>query len=282
MDVLRNIELVRRQVGIQKIKGARIGFVPTMGFLHEGHLSLIRAAKKESDYVVLSIFLNPLQFGEDEDLESYPCDLGADLQKADAAGVDLVFIPAARMIYPDGYATFVEVTGLTEGLCGAFRKGHFRGVTTVVTKLLNIVLPDFLYLGQKDAQQARVICKMISDLNIDTTVKVRPTVRESDGLAMSSRNSYLSPAEREAATVLYRSIQKGVALIKKGVRSPAEIKKVIGENISKEPLAKVEYVACVDWETLKNVDRLKGEIILAAAVIIGEVRLIDNIVVEVC
>lgn len=276
-DPKKFVETIRRL----KQGGAGIGFVPTMGFLHRGHLSLLEAARRENSCVVLSIFINPLQFGAGEDLATYPVDIDNDLAKARAAGCDLVFIPGPELLYPAGFSTYVEVRGFSEKLCGASRPGHFCGVTTVVNKLFNLVRPAKAYFGQKDAQQALIIKKMATDLNMDLEIVICPTVREEDGLAMSSRNSYLSPAERKAATVLYRSLKKGESSIIEGERDAAAVAAAISDTIEQEPLARIDYVAVVDANDLRYLSSLSGTVLLAVAVVIGRARLIDNMLVNI-
>ncbi len=281
MQTIREIATLRQIIKDARHRGQTVGFVPTMGFLHEGHLSLLRRARAENDLVVLSIFVNPLQFGINEDYNEYPRDLERDSALAEEAGCDLIFYPAVKEMYPRGYATFVDVERLTSGLCGASRPGHFRGVTTVVTKLFNIVTPDRTYFGQKDAQQALVIRRMAADLNMDLEVIVMPTVREHDGLAMSSRNVYLSPEQRKAAPILYQSLLQAKESIKKGERSAAAVRNQIIQNISAEPLASIDYVSVTDTTELQEIDRIQNQALIALAVRFGQTRLIDNILVEV-
>ncbi len=281
MEIIREISKIRRVIKKAHRLGQTVGFVPTMGFLHEGHLSLLRRARQENNFVVLSIFVNPIQFGVGEDFEEYPRDLDKDAKHCEECGCDLIFYPTAKDMYPQGYATFVDVERLTESLCGASRPGHFRGVTTVVTKLFNIVTPDRTYFGQKDAQQALVIQRMASDLNMNLDVIVMPTVREKDELAMSSRNAYLAPEERAAAPVLFRSLKKAAAQIDSGERDAARIMEGIKSTVESEPLAKIEYISIVDCADLKEVKTVQGKVLIALAVRFGKTRLIDNIIVEV-
>ncbi len=281
MEIIREIDKVRRVIKKARRLGQTVGFVPTMGFLHEGHLSLLRRARQENDFVVLSIFVNPIQFGVGEDFEEYPRDLETDAKHCEECGCDLIFYPTAKDMYPQGYATFIDVERLTESLCGASRPGHFRGVTTVVTKLFNIVTPDRTYFGQKDAQQALVIQRMAVDLNMDLDVIVMPTVREKDELAMSSRNAYLTTEERAAAPVLFRSLKKAAAQIDNGERDAAGIIDNIKKTIESEPLAKIEYISIVDCADLKEMKTVQGKVLIALAVRFGKTRLIDNIIVEV-
>lgn len=262
-------------------EGKRIGFVPTMGYLHEGHLTLMRRAREENDIVVASIFVNPLQFGVGEDYEEYPRDLDRDAPLAEGAGVDYLFVPSVKEMYPRGYQTFVEVTEVTRGLCGASRPGHFRGVTTVVLKLFNLVKPDRAYFGWKDAQQVQVIRRMVTDLNLDIEIIPVPIVREADGLALSSRNVYLSPPEREAALVLSRSLERARDRVAAGERRPEAIKAEVRAMIEAEPLARIDYVELVDLPDLNPMEELRGQALLALAVRIGKTRLIDNTILEV-
>ena len=255
-----------------------VGFVPTMGYLHEGHVSLARRAREECDHVAVSIFVNPTQFGPSEDLSKYPRDLESDLRLLEAAGVDLVWTPTTEIMYPPGFATWVEVEGLTKPLEGASRPGHFRGVTTVVSKLFNAVQPTKAYFGQKDAQQAAVIRKMARDLDFPIEIVVCPTVREADGLAMSSRNSYLSPEERQAATVLFRSLSAARSAYERGERSAESLRGIMAEVIASEPLAKMQYVSVADYDTLEELETVTGKTLLSMAVFMGKTRLIDNFV----
>ncbi|MDP8230888.1 MAG: pantoate--beta-alanine ligase [Candidatus Gorgyraea atricola] len=263
-----------------KGKKGTIGLVPTMGFLHGGHLSLIRRARKDTDRVVVSIFVNPTQFGPKEDLKKYPRDLNRDLRLCRKEGVDIVFIPTARTIYANGFSTYVNVGNIAGTLCGASRPGHFKGVATVVAKLFNIVQPDIAYFGQKDAQQAIVIKKMVEDLNIPIKIKVMPIVREKDGLAMSSRNLYLSPQERREALSLYKSLKLAKTLYRKGERDSRNIIKMIQKEILKESNAKIDYVSIVDTKNLKPLDRISNKALVAVAAKIGKTRLIDNAILN--
>jgi len=281
LNIAKTIKEVRDIIKKEKSKGKTIGFVPTMGYLHEGHLSLVRRAKEETDFVVVSIFVNPLQFGPKEDFKEYPRDLERDIKLLEEVKADLLFAPEVEEMYPPGYKTYVEVTEITDVLCGASRPGHFKGVTTVVAKLFNIVKPDKAFFGQKDAQQVAVIKKMVKDLNMDLEIVPVPTVREEDGLAMSSRNVYLNTEERKAAPILYKSLQRAKELIEKGEKNSTTILKEMEEMISKEPLAKIDYIEIVDGETLKRKDKVEGNILIALAVKIGRTRLIDNIQMEV-
>lgn len=261
-------------------EGLTVGFVPTMGYLHEGHKSLIDAARKENDRVVVSIFVNPMQFGPTEDLESYPRDLKKDAALCEAAGVDIIFHPEPEEMYADGFCSYVDMNGLTTELCGKSRPIHFRGVQTVVLKLFHIVTPDRAYFGQKDAQQLAVIRRMVKDLNVDTRIIGCPIIREDDGLAKSSRNTYLNAEERQAALVLNRSLKAGKALVDAGETRACVIKSAITAEIEKEPLARIDYVDVVDFDTITPVEKLEGSILVAIAVYIGKTRLIDNFIVE--
>ncbi|MGQ9704886.1 MAG: pantoate--beta-alanine ligase [Actinomycetota bacterium] len=261
--------------------GESVGLVPTMGYFHPGHVSLMRAARAENDFVVVSLFVNPTQFGPQEDFRDYPRDLERDVEIATEAGVDCIFHPRVEDMYPQPYLTFVEVEGLTEGLCGAYRPGHFRGVTTVVTKLFHIIPAHRAYFGLKDAQQVRVIQKIVEDLNFDIEIVVCPTVREEDGLAMSSRNVYLQPEERRAATVLYRSLRQAEEMVQRGERDAQKVLSAIREMLDSEPLVEPEYVEAVDWEGLRPVNRLEGKVLIALAARVGKARLIDNVLLQV-
>jgi pantoate--beta-alanine ligase len=256
------------------------GFIPTMGFLHEGHISLVNLAKKDCTAVVVSIFVNPSQFGPNEDLAAYPRDLPGDLSKLEAAGVDLVWLPTPEVIYPPGYSTWVDVEGVSEPLEGAARPGHFRGVATVVAKLFNAVQPHKAYFGQKDAQQVAVIKQMTRDLNFPIDIIVGPTLREADGLAKSSRNTYLRPAERQAATVLFRALQDGKQAYLAGERDAEDLRGIMLATLRAEPLAQVIYVSCAHPRTLRELSRVEHGGLLSMAVRVGKTRLIDNILLE--
>ncbi len=266
-------------------KRASIGFVPTMGFLHEGHLSLVRRAKKENDTVIVSIFVNPAQFGPDEDLERYPRNFEKDISLLKSEGVELVFHPKASDMYPEGYATFIDVEQVTNRLCGLSRPSHFKGVATIVAKLFNIVGQCRSYFGQKDYQQTVVVKKMVRDLHLDVEVVVCPTVREADGLAISSRNSYLQPDERTAATVLIKALRAGEAealrLRPCGKVEAAKVTDAMQSVLENELMAEVEYVEAADPDTLERLKQLNGKAILALAVRIGRTRLIDNLIMEI-
>lgn len=255
-----------------------LGLVPTMGYLHEGHLSLARRAREECRSVAVSIFVNPTQFGPGEDLSTYPRDLERDLHLLEAAQVDLVWTPTPEIMYPRGFQTWVEVTDVSRPLEGAQRPGHFRGVATVVSKLFHAVQPARAYFGQKDAQQAAVIQQMTRDLNFPVEIVVCPTVREPDGLALSSRNTYLTPEQRRAAPVLYRALLAARAAYEKGERQAEALRRAATEVLSSEPLAQVQYVSCADPETLQELDQLGSRALLSLAVFFGKTRLIDNLV----
>lgn len=260
-----------------KKEGKTVGFVPTMGYLHEGHLSLVRESKKRTDVTVVSIFVNPTQFGPNEDFKKYPRDLDKDSAYLEKGGVDCLFYPAAAEIYPPSYRTYVEVHGLQDRLCGKFRPGHFRGVSTVVLKLFNIVRPDIAFFGAKDAQQVLIIERMVADLDLDTEVVTCPLVREPDGLALSSRNAYLSSEERKAALVLSISLRWAERAISAGERDAAKVTAGIRAAIEAEPLARVDYVEAVDPVNLEPVAEIRGDVLIVLAVFIGSIRLIDNI-----
>jgi len=256
-----------------------VGFVPTMGYLHEGHLSLARRAKEECASVVASIFVNPTQFGPGEDLSKYPRDLARDLRLLESAGVALVWTPTPEVMYPSGFQTWVTVEELTKGLEGAARPGHLRGVTTVVAKLFNAVQPRRAYFGQKDAQQAAVIRQMTKDLDFPIEIVVCPTVREADGLAMSSRNAYLNPEERKAATVLFRALGAAKAAYENGERRAETLRRIMTETINVEPLATLQYISCAEYDTLQELETVAGKALLSMAVFVGKTRLIDNFVI---
>ncbi len=253
-----------------------VGFVPTMGFLHAGHISLVNAARVECASVVASIFVNPTQFGPKEDLARYPRDLPHDLSLLESAGVDLVWTPTDEIMYPSGYQTWVQVEELTQRLEGEVRPGHFRGVTTVVAKLFNSVSPQKAYFGQKDAQQAAVVRRMSRDLDFPIEIVVCPTLRETDGLAMSSRNTYLSPAERQAATILFQGLSAANLAYKSGEHSAEKLRAVVRDTVAAEPLAKLQYVSCADYESLEELETVTGKTLLSMAVYMGKTRLIDN------
>jgi pantoate--beta-alanine ligase len=255
-----------------------VGLVPTMGYLHEGHLSLVRRAREECDNVVVSIFVNPTQFAPNEDLAKYPRDLPRDLSLIEPLGVDLVWNPTPEVMYPTGYQTWVEVETLTRPLEGAIRTSHFKGVTTVVAKLFNGVQPHKAYFGQKDAQQAAVIRQMVRDLNFPLELVVCSIVREADGLAMSSRNKYLEGADRTAATILFRALSAAKSAYDGGERNAEKLRAVMKETLASEPRAQAQYVSCADYDTLEELDTVTGKILLSMAVLFGKTRLIDNFV----
>lgn len=280
MDICYTIKDVRERVNAWKREGLTVGFVPTMGYLHEGHKSLMQAARANNDKVVVSVFVNPMQFGPNEDLESYPRDFEKDSALCESVGVDLIFHPEPEEMYADGFCSYVDMNGLTGELCGKSRPIHFRGVQTVVLKLFNIVKPDRAYFGQKDAQQLAVIKRMVKDLNVDTEIVGCPIVREADGLAKSSRNTYLNPDERKAALILSRSLKLGRELIENGETDSNAVIKAITDSINTEPLAKIDYVDVVDFDTITPVDRIGKSVLVAIAVYIGKTRLIDNFIIE--
>ena len=280
MEIIHTIEWMKQVSRQARLEGRVSGFVPTMGALNEGHMSLVRAALAECRPVVASIFVNPTQFGPNEDLQKYPRTFNEDCGKLENAGVDYLFAPEAGEIYPPGFRTWVNVEGLSERLEGKSRPGHFRGVTTVVLKLLEIVQPHKAYFGRKDAQQARIIRQMASDLHLDTEIVVCPVVRETDGLAMSSRNAYLQQDERRAATVLYRALDGARQSIARGERDALRLTAAIRETLRAEPLTNIDYVQLVDAKTLEPVTRLRGACLALLAVKIGATRLIDNLLIE--
>lgn len=280
MEVAETMESVRGLVAAARKRGGKVGLVPTMGALHAGHVSLIEAATKDCDFVIASIFVNPTQFGPGEDLENYPRPFEADLEICRQAGVDVVFAPAPEQVYPAENLTWVSVEKLTDSLCGRGRPTHFRGVTTVCAKLFNIVGPDVAYFGQKDAQQAIVIKRMVADLNMPLEIVICPTVREPSGLAVSSRNQYLSDQQRKDAASIYRSLKRCRQMIEAG---ETDARQIVGEMkglLEQVPAAQIEYVSIVDAETLEDVERVCGGILAAVAVRIGPARLIDNILVD--
>ncbi len=280
MIIIRSPEKMRSITDSLHRKGKSVGFVPTMGALHQGHLSLIRQARLENDRVVVSIFVNPVQFGYNEDFARYPRDLQKDSSLCRKAGVDYLFYPGAKDIYPAGFKSYVCVEGLSDILCGFYRPGHFRGVATVVAKLFNIVAADKAYFGQKDAQQAVIIARLAEDLNFPVKIRVLPTVRESGGLAMSSRNAYLSPAERQKALVIPRSLKKAQELVKKGVRGCSRIAESVKEVLVSADPQSIDYVAIVDPRSLQPLNRINKQALLLVAVKIGKARLIDNIILK--
>ncbi len=278
MKIVSTIKEVREYVNAWKQEGNTVGFVPTMGYLHEGHMSLVDAAR-ENGKVVVSIFVNPMQFGPNEDLASYPRDLERDAKMCEEHGVDLIFHPTPEEMYGDNFYSYVDMNTLTEELCGLTRPVHFRGVCTVVTKLFNIVTPDKAYFGQKDAQQLAIIKRMVKDLNMPLEIIGCPIVREADGLAKSSRNTYLSKEEREAALVLSRSIFLGKEMAEQGEMDSVKIVTAMTEEISKEPLAKIDYVKAVSMDNMQQTKTMEGSVLVAIAVYIGKTRLIDNFII---
>ena len=281
MEFAKTIESVRSQVKAARSGGKKVGLVPTMGALHVGHISLIEAAVEKCDFVVVSIFVNPTQFVPGEDFEKYPRPLEADLKICKKAGVDVIFVPTPEQMYPAENITWVSVEKLTESLCGQFRPGHFRGVTTVCTKLFNIVAPDIAFFGQKDAQQAIVIRRMVADLNMPLEIVICPTVREPNGLAISSRNKYLTEQQKKDAANIYKSLQKCRQMIDAGVKETTEIITEMRKILQQVPSIEIEYISIVDAETLRNIDRIAGKALAAVAVKIGPAKLIDNILVDV-
>ncbi|MDU2649371.1 pantoate--beta-alanine ligase [Anaerococcus vaginalis] len=279
MKVIKKIDELKDVLKDYKKEGKTIGLVPTMGFLHKGHASLIKKAVSENDIVVVSDFVNPIQFGPNEDLEAYPRDINADSKLCEDLGADFIFNPEPSEMYHDKKA-FIDIEGLSDNLCGARREGHFRGVCTVCTKLFNIVGPNRAYFGQKDAQQLSIIKKLVFDLNIPVEIVACPIVREDDGLAMSSRNTYLSADERKAALCLSKAIFEGEKMAKNGA-SVGEVLEKMKELISSEKLAKIDYISAVDLETIKDVDNFNKDTLVAIAVYIGKTRLIDNFIYEV-
>lgn len=279
MKIVKTIEEVREYIKIWRTEGLSIGFVPTMGYLHEGHQSLIKRAS-ENDRVVVSIFVNPMQFGPKEDLANYPRDLESDSRLCEENGVDLIFNPEPEEIYKTDFCSYVDMSVLTEELCGLSRPVHFRGVCTVVSKLFNIVTPDRAYFGEKDAQQLAIIKRMVRDLNFNIEICGCPIIREKDGLAMSSRNTYLMEEERKAALVLSRSLQLGKKILAEGEKDAAVLVKVMKEYIEKEPLARIDYLKAVDAVSLQQVEKIEKSVLVAMAVFIGKTRLIDNFIFD--
>ncbi len=279
--LVKKIDEVRNIINQWKKEGYSVGYVPTMGALHQGHASLIEKAACENDKVIVSVFVNPTQFGPNEDYSTYPRNIEKDLETAAQAGADIVFNPEAGEMYYTNKSTTVTVGGLTDKLCGAKRPGHFDGVCLVVAKFFNIILPDNAYFGQKDAQQVAVIKRMVRDLNFNITIKVCEIVREEDGLAKSSRNSYLSDEERNAAVILYKSLMLGKTELENGLRNAESIKNIIKNRIETEKLSKIDYVEIVDAETLEQVSEIKSSVLIMLAVYIGKTRLIDNLLFEI-
>lgn len=280
IKIVHTVKEVRNQVKQWRMQGLTIGFVPTMGYLHEGHQSLIKKAVEENDKVVVSVFVNPMQFAPNEDLESYPRDLDEDARLCEQTGADLIFNPEPEEMYTDGFCSFVDMNGPTAELCGKSRPIHFRGVCTVVSKLFNIVTPDKAYFGQKDAQQLAVIKRMVIDLNIPVEIVGCPIIREADGLAKSSRNTYLNAEERKAALILSKTIFMGQQLVKDGLTDAKKLVELMKKNIETEPLAKIDYVEAVDFNDISIKDTISDNTLVAMAVYIGKTRLIDNFIVQ--
>lgn len=279
--LVKEIKELRSLIKAWKREGLSIGFVPTMGALHEGHESLIKRAVEENDKVIVSVFVNPTQFGPNEDFDSYPRDIDKDLAICKNAGASLVFNPEPSEMYFTDKSTTISVSGLTSVLCGSKRPGHFDGVCLVVSKLLNIVTPDKAYFGQKDAQQVAVIKRMVRDLNIDVEIVACPIIREEDGLAKSSRNTYLSEVERKAALVLNRSLERAKESLENGERNAAKVKEIINEELNKESLSRIDYVEIVDSDSLESVETIEKSVLIPIAVFIGKTRLIDNFTFEI-
>lgn len=280
MTVVKTIQEVRDIVAAWRKEGLSVGLVPTMGYLHEGHKSLVCKSAEQNDRTVVSVFVNPIQFGPTEDLERYPRDLEHDKKVVEEAGGDLIFNPEPSEMYPQHFTSFIDTTETTELLCGAVRPVHFRGVCTVVGKLFNIVMPDRAYFGQKDAQQLATIRRFVRDLNFNIQIVACPIVREADGLAMSSRNTYLNPEERKAALVLSQSLKLAQKAIDEGEKDAAKVISIITDNIASEPLARVDYVEAVDFHNIQRVGKIEGEVLIAIAVYIGKTRLIDNFIYQ--
>ena len=280
ITIVKTIEEVRAQVKAWRAEGLTVGLVPTMGYLHEGHQSLIARSVAENDRTVVSDFVNPIQFGPTEDLATYPRDIERDAALCESTGANLIFHPEADEMYVPDFCTYVDMDHLTKGLCGKTRPIHFRGVCTVVSKLFHIVQPDRAYFGQKDAQQLAVIRRMVRDLNMPLTIVGCPIIREEDGLAKSSRNTYLSAEERKAALCLSRGLNKGKAAVEAGETDAEKVKAIITAEIEAEPLSRIDYVEIVDWNNLEPVSSTEGSILAAVAVYIGKTRLIDNFIIE--
>lgn len=278
MKIVKTVDEVRAQVKEWRKAGLSVGLVPTMGYLHEGHQSLIKKSVEQNDRTVVSVFVNPMQFGPTEDLESYPRDLEADAKLVESTGGDLIFNPEPEEMYKDGFCSFVNMTGLPDALCGLTRPVHFKGVCTVVNKLFNIVKPDRAYFGEKDAQQLAIIMRMVKDLNMDIEIVGCPIIRETDGLAKSSRNIYLTPEERKAAVILSKSVALGKKMVAEGEKDAKKIVTAMKELINSEPLATIDYVEMVDMDTMKAIDEVKGHVLCAMAVKFGKARLIDNFI----
>lgn len=279
MKIVSTVEQVREEVKKWRQQGLTVGLVPTMGYLHEGHKSLIDKAVAQNDKVVVSVFVNPIQFGPTEDLATYPRDLERDAALCEDAGAALIFHPEKEDMYFDDFCTYIDMDGLTKGLCGKTRPIHFRGVCTVVGKLFNIVHPDRAYFGQKDAQQLAVVRRMVRDLNFDLEIVGCPIIREEDGLAKSSRNTYLSEEERKAAVILHKGLVRGEEMVSAGEKDVKKVLDAITEIIESEPLARIDYVEAVDFDNIETIDTIEGSVLVAVAVYIGKTRLIDNFIV---
>jgi pantoate--beta-alanine ligase len=276
VQIISDKEVIRALCEVKRNNGCRIGCVPTMGALHEGHLSLVRLAVEKTDFVVVTVFVNPAQFGPGEDLDRYPRDMKRDIELLEPLGAHIVFAPEPAAMYPEGYATWVHVERLTDRLCGASRPGHFRGVATIVAKLFNLIRPHLAVFGQKDAQQAAVIRRMVRDLDMGVKIEVAPIVREPDGLAMSSRNRYLSPGERREATVLHRALVEAEALARSGETSSSVLRERVRSVIAASPLAEIEYIEIVDPDEITPLDDVTHGALVAVAARFGNTRLIDN------
>lgn len=279
IKVVSTVNETKAQIKEWKKQGLTVGLVPTMGFLHEGHQSLIKKAVEENDRVVVSVFVNPIQFAPNEDLETYPRDLEADKRLCDSTGADLIFYPTPEEMYPEGFSTHIQMENLTKELCGKTRPTHFGGVCTVVGKLFNIVQPNRAYFGQKDAQQLAIIKRMVRDLNFDLEIVGCPIIREPDGLAKSSRNTYLNAEERKAALILSKAIKLGKEMVENGERNAQTVIKAMTDKINSEPLARIDYVNVVDALSIEPLEVIKGEVLVAIAVYIGKTRLIDNFII---
>jgi pantoate--beta-alanine ligase len=281
MEIIRIPHIVQDTCKKYLLKGKNLGFVPTMGALHEGHLSLIRRSRHENDISVVSIFINPMQFGPSEDLDSYPSDIENDIQKLYKEEIDILFLPDITLMYPKGFSTYINADRISEKLCGKFRPGHFKGVSTIVAKLLNIVSPTRAYFGQKDFQQTVIIKRMVKDLNFNVDIAVHPTIREYDGLAMSSRNIYLDEENRKAASAVFRCLSSASDLMKSGVTNIERIRELMKSVLLDEVLiTKIDYASVYDHETLNEIEEIKGEVLIAVAVWLGNTRLIDNMLVS--
>ncbi len=280
MEIYKGIKPLLKKIDRLKKIDSSIGLVPTMGYLHEGHLSLIRKAREDTDCVTVSIFVNPMQFGPKEDFKQYPRDSRRDLRLCRRQGVDIVFMPSEKEMYGEAFCTYVNVENLTDRLCGASRPGHFKGVTTVVAKLFNIIQPDVAYFGQKDAQQAIVIKRMVEDLNMPLKIKIMPIMRDKDGLALSSRNVYLSHEERRQALSIYQSLKLARDLFRRGERNSKNIIEAMRQLFSRQRNFKIDYISIVDFDDLKDVNKISGKALVTVAVIVGKTRLIDNIILN--